>query len=316
MVRILIAANIAVMALYRFDLDDTKKEYLVIAEGFFVSAFMLEVILRGLAAKDIGRRLVTFKPTNEDLMLVFDTGVVAISATVMWGKGMNLTSLRIPRLFKTFGPAKSRAGVDTINRVFKSLGSLLSLFLFYVAILAMYAVLGMQLFANRDAGLEDTPRLHYNTFPQAMLALFVASTGEGWTDLMFHGVQITKAAIPFYISFFVLVNYIVLNLVIAVVLENLELRDVEKTIVQSEELVKRTVKMAMRDQKFVDFMERARVKFKLTLSGRRWTVERAHRLSPWLELRSETERRISKAVEREIAVSLVQKATFRHKSWW
>ena len=309
MVRILIAANIAVMALYRFDLDDTKKEYLVIAEGFFVSAFMLEVILRGLAAKDIGRRIVTFKPTNEDLMLVFDTGVVAISATVMWGKGMNLTSLRIPRLFKTFGPAKSQTGVDTINRVFKSLGSLLSLFLFYVAILAMYAVLGMQLFANRDAGLEDMPRLHYNTFPQAMLALFVASTGEGWTDLMFHGVQITNAAIPFYISFFVLVNYIVLNLVIAVVLENLELRDVEKTIVQSEELVKRTVKMAMRDQKFVDFMERARVKFKLTLSGRRWTVERAHRLSPWLELRSETERRISKAIEREIAVSLVQKAT-------
>ena len=154
MVRILIAANIAVMALYRFDLDDTKKEYLVIAEGFFVSAFMLEVILRGLAAKDIGRRIVTFKPTNEDLMLVFDTGVVAISATVMWGKGMNLTSLRIPRLFKTFGPAKSQTGVDTINRVFKSLGSLLSLFLFYVAILAMYAVLGMQLFANRDAGLE------------------------------------------------------------------------------------------------------------------------------------------------------------------
>ena len=309
MVRILIAANIAVMALYRFDLDDTKKEYLVIAEGFFVSAFMLEVILRGLAAKDIGRRIVTFKPTNEDLMLVFDTGVVAISATVMWGKGMNLTSLRIPRLFKTFGPAKSQTGVDTINRVFKSLGSLLSLFLFYVAILAMYAVLGMQLFANRDAGLEDMPRLHYNTFPQAMLALFVASTGEGWTDLMFHGVQITNAAIPFYISFFVLVNYIVLNLVIAVVLENLELRDVEKTMVQSEELVKRTVKMAMRDQKFVDFMERARVKFKLTLSGRRWTVERAHRLSPWLELRSETERRISKAIEREIAVSLVQKAT-------
>ena len=44
-----------------------------------------------------------------------------------------------------------------------------------------------------------------------MLALFTVSTGEGWTELMFHDIQITKAAIPFYITFFILVNYIVFN---------------------------------------------------------------------------------------------------------
>lgn len=304
LIKFCIAVNISVMAMYRFDLSIAYKQYIAFIEGFFLSAFMLEIILRGFAAKHLARRIATFKLSNEDAMLIFDAVVVGVSAMVIWGKGMNLTSLRIPRLFKTFGAAKPRSGADTIHRVFRSLGSLFSLFLFYVAVLAMYAVLGMQLFANRGVSGDDAPRLNYDTFPQAMLAVFVTSTGEGWTELMYHGVQITEAAIPFYISFFILVNYIILNLVIAVVLENLELRDVEKTIFQSRELVKRTVKSTMRNRRFIDLMEQARVKSILTLRGRRWTTERVHRLSPWLASRWEVESGIAKAVEEEIAESL------------
>ena len=313
-VKFCIAANIAVMALYRFDWSDARKEYLMIAEGFFVSLFMLEVVVRGMAAKKITRRLVALKLTNEDAVLVFDSFVVAWSAMVIWGRGMNLTSLRILRLFTSVSASKSHTGADTIHRVFRSLGSLFSLFLFYVAILAMYAVLGMQLFANRSAGFEDAPRLNYDTFPQAMLTVFVTSTGEGWTELMFHGLQITKAAIPFYISHFILVNYIILNLVIAVVLENLELRDVEKTLVQSQELVKRAADSAMRDRRYVDCTERLRVKLILTLRGRRWTMERFHTLSPWLATRFKAENEVRRAVEQEIAESLLRQAGDRNKA--
>ena len=305
LVKFCIAANIAVMALYRYDLDAERKLYLLAFEGLFVSAFMLEVCVRLLAARNITVRLTQFKSTNEDLMLFFDVVVVALSAMVMWEKGINLTPLRIPRLFKSFEQSRRRSR-DTITRVFRSLGALFSLFLFYSVILAMYAVLGMQLFANQHGLTEDAPRLNYDTFPKAMLTLFTASTGEGWTDLMFHGILITKAAIPFYITFFILVNYIVLNLVIAVVLENLELRDVEKNIVQSDELIRRAVKMQMMDYRFVDFFERLRVKLRLTLSGRRWTKERAYALSPWLESRSTVEINVAKAVEIEITNSLLK----------
>lgn len=312
-VKCCVVANIAVMALYRFDLSDVRKEYLMIAEGFFVSLFALEVLARIIAAKRIIRHLITFNLTSEDAVLILDAFVVAWSAMVIWGKGMNMTSLRILGLFTSVGASKSRSGAETIHRVFRSLGSLLSLFLFYAAILAMYAVLGMQLFANRSAGFEDAPRLNYDTFPQAMLTVFVTSTGEGWTELMFHGLQITKAAIPFYISFFILVNYIILNLIIAVVLENLELRDVEKTLVQSQELVKKAVDTAMRDRRYVDCMERLRVKLILTLRGRRWTMERFHTLSPWLATRFEAENDVRKAMEQEIAESLLQQTSGGHK---
>jgi len=305
LVRFCIAANVAVMAMYRYDLDAEYKTYLLAFESLFVCAFMLEVILRIFAAKGLTLRLTRFKSTNEDLMLLFDIVVVALSAMVMWNKGINLTPLRIPRLFRTFDRSPRR-GKDTINRVFRSLGSLFSLFLFYTVILAMYAVLGMQLFVNRGDALKDAPRLNYDTFPKAMLTLFAVSTGEGWTSLMFHEILISTAAIPFYITFLILVNYIVLNLVIAVVLENLELRDVEKNLVQSEELVHRTIKMTMRDYRFVDFMERLRVKVNLTLSGRRWTRARAHALSPWLENRTSIEKNIAKSVEQEIANSLLK----------
>jgi len=300
-VKALIVCNIAVMSMYRFDLEREKKEYLRIAEGFFIAAFAVEAVLRIVTRRRFSLRLITFRLRGEDVPVAFDALIVGLSAMTIWGVGVNLSPFRILRLFIKDDGTKKKGGFDVIARVFRSMGSLVSLLLFYVATLAMYAVFGMQLFARRDAEFEDAPRLNYDTFPQAMLTLFVTSTGEGWTDMMYHGVRVTPVAIPYYITFFVLVNYVILNLVIAVVLENLELRDVEKMFIQSQKYVQDAVQTALRRHRFVDFIERTRVKIQLTMSGRRWTEERAHRISPWLCRRAEIERNVRLRTEEALA---------------
>ena len=300
-VKALIVCNIALMSMYRFDLEREKKEYLRIAEGFFIAAFAVEVVLRVVTRRGFSLRLITFGLHDEDMPVAFDMLIAGLSAMTIWGMGVNLSPFRILRLFMKDGGMKKKGGFDVIARVFRSMGSLASLLLFYVATLAMYAVFGMQIFARRDAEFADTPRLNYDTFPQAMLTLFVTSTGEGWTDMMYHGVRVTPVAIPYYITFFVLVNYVILNLVIAVVLENLELKDVEKMFIQSQKYVQHAVQTALYRHRFVDFMERTRVKMKLTMSGRRWTEERAHCISPWLCRRAEIERNVRQRTEEALA---------------
>ena len=72
-----------------------------------------------------------------------------------------------------------------------------------------------------------------------------------------------RAAPPFLIVFFVLVNYVLLNLVIATVLEKLELRDDEKQARQRAEILRHTAQRELSDGAYIDALETARCWFAL-----------------------------------------------------
>ena len=95
---------------------------------------------------------------------------------------------------------KRNGSNDTLARIFKSLGTMLSLLCFYGVMLASYALLGMQLFpkyatdalkrrddeAGIDASTFKYPRENFETYPKALLAMFTVSTGEGWVAMLYH----------------------------------------------------------------------------------------------------------------------------------
>jgi hypothetical protein len=141
---------------------------------------------------------------------------------------------------------------DTLMQVFASLGSLLSLAGFYAVLSAAFALLGMQIYGGRwndvDPRGPAMPRENFDSFAEAMLTMFTVSTGEGWTDLLYNAMRLEPWITPaFFIVFFVLVNYVLLNLVIAVVLETLELGDDEKRSLQRGEILRRTVARELSD---------------------------------------------------------------------
>ena len=176
---------------------------------------------------------------------------------------------------------KRNGSNDTLARIFKSLGTMLSLLCFYGVMLASYALLGMQLFpkyatdalkrrddeAGIDASTFKYPRENFETYPKALLAMFTVSTGEGWVAMLYHYQRVTWLMTPYFVTFFALVNYVVLNLIIAVILENLEMRDSEKHNMQRHEIVKREVERRMRSGAFVDRIEKIRVWFILKKRG-------------------------------------------------
>ena len=139
--------------------------------------------------------------------------------------------LRILRLLKNLKGLRDL--VFTLVLAFPGLmnvGALLALVMF------MYAVLGMNLFTYLMPGgaLNEGGR-NFVTFGNSMLLLFQCLTGDGWSEMM-DDAMVTEErgcdpeavptdcgspiAIPYFISFTVIGSFVMLNLVVAVILEN------------------------------------------------------------------------------------------------
>ena len=213
-------------------------------------------------------------------------------------KGPNLVALRVVRLFdhpsagieknsgkstkvssttkgeehsSTTTRSSSGGGNDTLARVFRSFGTMLSLLCFYGVVLAAYALLGMQLFPkyatdalkkrDDDANIDDLtvpyPRENFETYPNALLAIFTVSTGEGWVAMLYHFRRVTWLATPYFVSFsFSSIRR--LGSHHRSDPRELELRDFEKNNMQRREIVKREVERRMRSGAFVDRLEKIR----------------------------------------------------------
>uniref|UniRef100_A0A672FST7 Uncharacterized protein n=1 Tax=Salarias fasciatus TaxID=181472 RepID=A0A672FST7_SALFA len=103
----------------------------------------------------------------------------------------------------------------------------------------IYAIIGMQVFGNIDLN-EDTAINHHNnfrTFLQALMLLFRSATGEAWHEIMLsclshracdersgtHGKECGSDFAYFYfVSFIFLCSFLMLNLFVAVIMDNFE----------------------------------------------------------------------------------------------
>jgi voltage-gated sodium channel len=177
--------------------------------------FVTEMAMRIVAH---GRRI---GPFLRDGWNLFDLLVVALS--LLPGVGAFATVGRIARVLRvarlvSVSP-KLRLIVGTMTRSIPSLGhvSLLLGLLLY-----LYAVIGVNLFAAHDAQ-------HWGSLGRALMTLFQMLTLEGWVEIQ----NVSLAAHPwawiYYGSFVIVAVFVVVNLFIAVVLNNLdELREEDR----------------------------------------------------------------------------------------
>lgn len=101
--------------------------------------------------------------------------------------------------------------VSTLLRTIPSMGHIVMLMgmVFY-----MYGIAGYHLFNEHD------PQ-HWGTLGLALLTLFRIVTLEDWTDVMYTGMELHPYTWIFFVSFVVIATFVVVNLFIAVVINNL-----------------------------------------------------------------------------------------------
>ncbi|XP_064894650.1 voltage-dependent L-type calcium channel subunit alpha-1S isoform X2 [Columba livia] len=138
-----------------------------------------------------------------------------------------LRCIRLLRIFKItrYWTSLSNLVASLLNSVRSIASLLLLLFLFII----VFALLGMQLFGGMfDFEDMEVRRSTFDTFPQALISVFQILTGEDWNSIMYDGIMAFGGpSFPgmlvciYFIILFVCGNYILLNVFLAIAVDNL-----------------------------------------------------------------------------------------------
>lgn len=158
---------------------------------------------------------------------------------------LGVSVLRCVRLLRIFKVTKYwlslRSLVASLINSMRAIASLLLLLFLFIVI---FALLGMQVFGGKFAettsGIEENHRSNFDTFSQSLLTVFQILTGEDWNEVMYIGINAYGGvdsmgiwACLFFIILFICGNYILLNVFLAIAVDNLadgeNLTAIEKT---------------------------------------------------------------------------------------
>ncbi|XP_040318281.1 voltage-dependent L-type calcium channel subunit alpha-1S isoform X3 [Herpailurus yagouaroundi] len=143
---------------------------------------------------------------------------------------LGISVLRCIRLLRIFKITKYWTSLSNlVASLLNSIRSIASLLLLLFLFIVIFALLGMQLFGGRY-DFEDTEvrRSNFDNFPQALISVFQVLTGEDWNSVMYNGIMAYGGpSYPgvlvciYFIILFVCGNYILLNVFLAIAVDNL-----------------------------------------------------------------------------------------------
>nr|XP_033816361.1 voltage-dependent N-type calcium channel subunit alpha-1B isoform X2 [Geotrypetes seraphini] len=236
-IMVMIALNTIVLMMKFYGSRDSYDLMLKGLNILFTSMFSMECVLK----------IIAFGVLNyfRDAWNVFDFvtvlgSITDILVTEIANNFINLSFLRLfraARLIKLLRQGYTiRILLWTFVQSFKALPyvCLLIAMLFFI-----YAIIGMQVFGNIALDDETAINRHNNfqTFLQALMLLFRSATGEGWHEIMLACLSnqpcdersgLTKDecgndfAYFYFVSFIFLCSFLMLNLFVAVIMDNFE----------------------------------------------------------------------------------------------
>ncbi|KAL8929905.1 MAG: hypothetical protein Q9208_001049 [Pyrenodesmia sp. 3 TL-2023] len=130
---------------------------------------------------------------------------------------------------------------DLIQVVFRNVYGLLNLIVFVFLITFLTAIFAVQMFRGEFPETDSSNeiiRINFSNIYNSFIGMYQVLTSENWTSLMYnatnyehqwHGAWISAA---FFILWFVLANFIVLNMFIAVIQESFDVSEDEKRLHQ------------------------------------------------------------------------------------
>uniref|UniRef100_UPI00398E5D66 voltage-dependent L-type calcium channel subunit alpha-1S-like isoform X2 n=1 Tax=Pristiophorus japonicus TaxID=55135 RepID=UPI00398E5D66 len=240
----LIMLNTICLGMQHYEQSDEMNQLSDMLNVVFTVLFALEMVFKLCAFKAKGY---FGDPWNVfDFLIVIGSIVDVILSEVDESEDSSRISISFFRLFRVMRLVKllSRGeGVRTLLWTFiKSFQALPYVALLIVMLFFIYAVIGMQVFgkiANVD-GAQINRNNNFQTFPQAVLLLFRCATGEAWQEIMLAcqpgklcdpesdyepGEEYTcgtNFAVFYFISFYMLCAFLIINLFVAVIMDNFD----------------------------------------------------------------------------------------------
>jgi len=221
--------NSLVLAVEHYNQPHYVTMFLDRANYFFLGLFTFEMLLK-LYCLGLHGYFASLFNRFDCLVVVSSLLEVAITVPTGWPPiGISvLRCVRLLRIFKVtrYWESLSNLVASLVNSI-KSIASLLLLLSLFILI---FSLLGMQLFGGRfNFGEEAAPRTNFDSFWRSLITVFQILTGEDWNAVMYFGIQslggiknpMSTLAIIYFVALVIVGNYILLNVFLAIAVDNL-----------------------------------------------------------------------------------------------
>uniref|UniRef100_A0A3Q3ESQ8 Voltage-dependent L-type calcium channel subunit alpha n=1 Tax=Kryptolebias marmoratus TaxID=37003 RepID=A0A3Q3ESQ8_KRYMA len=247
---VLILLNTVTLAVQHYEQSKTFSDVMDILNMVFTGLFTVEMLLKLLALR-LRHYFVDAWNSFDALIVVgsvVDIHLMEVFSSFGFQSGedssrVSITFFRLFRVMRLVKLLNKGEGIRTLLWTFiKSLQALPYVALLIAMIFFIYAVIGMQTFGK--IAMQDNTQINRNnnfqTFPQAVLLLFRCATGEAWQEIMLASLPGKRCdpesdyepgeefscgsnfAIVYFISFFMLCAFLIINLFVAVIMDNFD----------------------------------------------------------------------------------------------
>ena len=243
-IMVVVVANLAFMASDHHEKSKEAFYVFEISEAIFTTVYFVECCIKlqgmgfsGYFAVILNRFdfIIVASSVFSYLLLLWDTAA---------GSGKGTAVLRVLRMLKFVRAARVARIIfrsppvrEMIAKAFRGLDAVFSLVLFILFILALSAILGMNMFYHcHGEGARLPPTMPaYTNFWKSFMVSFQVMVGDGWTELMYNYIECTDArASVFFIFLQYSCSFVLCNLFVAIFMENFEIEDEAKRELQIE----------------------------------------------------------------------------------
>jgi len=192
---------------------------------FFVCLFTGEMFMKMYALGFSGYMVSLFNRFDFFVVVSSILEFVLVSQDIMPPLGMSV--LRCIRLLRGFKVTKYWSAMgNLVKSLVNSIASIVALLVLLCLFIFIFALLGMQIFGGRF--LNEESRSTFDNFFQACFTVFQILTGEDWNVVMYDGIQayggikgMGSIASIYFLILFICGNFILLNVFLAIAVDNL-----------------------------------------------------------------------------------------------
>uniref|UniRef100_A0A672LZJ6 Voltage-dependent L-type calcium channel subunit alpha n=1 Tax=Sinocyclocheilus grahami TaxID=75366 RepID=A0A672LZJ6_SINGR len=249
---VLILLNTVTLAVQHYDQSKFFSYVMDILNMVFTGLFTVEMIIKLMFFPVLQHYFIDAWNSFDALIVVgsvVDIVVTEFSVSSSFtyssedSSRVSITFFRLFRVMRLVKLLSKGEGIRTLLWTFvKSLQALPYVALLIAMIFFIYAVIGMQTFGK--VAMQDHTQINRNnnfqTFLQAVLLLFRCATGEAWQEIMLASLPGKRCdpesdyepaeeftcgsnfAIVYFISFFMLCAFLIINLFVAVIMDNFD----------------------------------------------------------------------------------------------
>lgn len=245
---VVVFLNSLTLALEHYGQPEFLTTFLDIANKLFLAIFTVEMLIKMYCLGIHGYFASLFN--RFDCLVVISSLLELAIVEAMNQRPIGISVLRCVRLLRIFKVTRYWSSLSNlVASLLNSMRSIAGLLLLLSLFMLICSLLGMQIFGGRfNMDGDQIPRSNFDSFWRAVITVFQILTGEDWNAVMYDGIRSwggigeAGAILPIlYFIFLVVVgNYILLNVFLAIAVDNLA--DAENLTEMEEEKKKKKEK--------------------------------------------------------------------------